>query len=273
MFTRRSTQGRSDSMSSKYRAGKSTSRSKRSFREQTVSQRRLVKDEKPNSPPVVNNSTSSVITLCVGREQRLFAAHEDVLCVSPFFATYCRGQFLESHPKRINLPDEQPEILSGVLEYLYKGDYHPRLLHNRRRDTWELEEDEMDIDGQSKETVFHDASGNVVLKDTAIYCAAEKYGLPELKRLALRKQGLQTGIQCSTILSSARYAYANTPDTESRLRAHYLALIIRSRATFKRSGTMQMEMEKGGKLFFDLFVAMCNHMDDITTASKSPFTR
>lgn len=23
---------------------------------------------------------------------------------------------------------------------------------------------------------------------------------------------------------------------------------------------MQMEMERGGKLFFDLFVAMCNHM-------------
>jgi hypothetical protein len=104
----------------------------------------------------------------VGREQRLFAAHEDVLGVSPFFAACCRGQFLESHTKRITLPDEQPEILSGVLEYLYKGDYHPRLLHNKRRDTWELEEDEMDIDGQNKETVFHDASGNVVLKDTAI---------------------------------------------------------------------------------------------------------
>lgn len=91
-------------------------------------------------------------------------------------------------------------------------------------------------------------------------CAAEKYNLPTLQRLALRKQGLHTGIQCSTILSSARYAYANTPDTESKLRAHYLALIIRSRGTFKRSGTMQMEMERGGKLFFDLFVAMCNHM-------------
>lgn len=23
---------------------------------------------------------------------------------------------------------------------------------------------------------------------------------------------------------------------------------------------MQVEMEKGGRLFFDLFVAMCNHM-------------
>lgn len=26
---------------------------------------------------------------------------------------------------------------------------------------------------------------------------------------------------------------------------------------------MQMEMENGGKLFFDLFVAMSNHIDDI----------
>lgn len=91
-------------------------------------------------------------------------------------------------------------------------------------------------------------------------CSAEKYRLPGLKRVALRKQGLHSGIQCSTILTSARFAYANTPDTDSKLRAHYLALIIRSRSTFKHSGTMQMEMEQGGKLFFDLFVAMCNHM-------------
>lgn len=93
-----------------------------------------------------------------------------------------------------------------------------------------------------------------------LYCTADRYGLDELKRLALRKQGLQSGIQCSTILASARYAYAHTPDTDSKLRAHYLALIIRSRATFKRSGNMQMEMEKGGMMFFDLFVAICNHM-------------
>ena len=91
-------------------------------------------------------------------------------------------------------------------------------------------------------------------------CAAEKYKLPRLQRLALRKQGLHTGIQCSTILASARFVYENTPDTESKLRAHYLALIVRSRSTFMRSGTMQAEMERGGKLFFDLFVALCNHM-------------
>jgi len=34
-----------------------------------------------------------------------------------------------------------------------------------------------------------------------------------------------------------------------------------------------MEMEAGGKLFFDLFVAMCNHMDDIVDLIKgSPHT-
>jgi hypothetical protein len=69
----------------------------------------------------------------------------------------------------------------------------------------------------------------------------------------------------ATILRSARFAYANTPASDSRLRAHYLALVIRSRKTFKRSGTMQMEMEKGDtQFFFDLFVAMCNHIDDIS---------
>ena len=101
----------------------------------------------------------------------------------------------------------------------------------------------------------------------ATKCTADRYGLEDLKRLALRKQGLQSGIQCATILTSARYAYAHTPDTDSKLRAHYLALIIRSRNTFKRSGTMQMEMEAGGRLFFDLFVAMVNHMasSDLTS--------
>jgi hypothetical protein len=113
--------------------------------------------------------TSAIVTLCVGPDQRLFAAHEDVLAMSPFFAACCRGQFLESHSKRINLPEEQAEVFSCVLEYLYKGDYYPRLMHNKRRDTWELEDDGMDIDGQGKEaTLLHQIDGIEILKDTVI---------------------------------------------------------------------------------------------------------
>ncbi|TEA12041.1 hypothetical protein C8034_v006836 [Colletotrichum sidae] len=224
---------------------------------------------------MANNLTSAIITLVVGSEQRLFAAHEDVLCASPFFQAALRGgRYIESSPsstspsaRRIALPDEEPEIFSSVLEYLYKGDYYPRLVHNKRRNSWEIEQ--LSDDKGIESTVYHRAVDGDLLKDTVIYCAAEKYGLEELKRVSLRKQGLQSGIQCSTILASARYAYANTPDSDSKLRAHYLALIIRSRSTFKRSGTMQLEMYNGGtQLFFDLFVALCNHVDDISTVNS-----
>lgn len=226
--------------------------------------------------------TSPIITLVVGKSARLFAAHEDILSHSPFFCAALKGQFLEASTKRVELPDEcvqqednlmtllthprEPEIFSCVLEYLYKGDYYPRLMHNKRRNSWELEDSEDTKSGgrgSVEATIMLSDLGQEILRDTAVYCTAEKFGLEELKRLSLRKQGLQSGIAVDLILRSARFAYDNTPDTDSRLRAHYLALIIRSRKTFKRSGTMQMEMEWGGRLYFDLFVAMCNHIDDI----------
>ncbi|EMR68997.1 hypothetical protein UCREL1_3977 [Eutypa lata UCREL1] len=212
--------------------------------------------------------TPSIITLVIGKEQRIFAAHEDVLCASPWFQKTLSGQYMDpQNSKRIHLPDEEPEIFSSVLEYLYKGDYYPRLVHNKRKNSWEIEQLDEEGGATSESTVYHHGVDGDLLKDTVIYCTADKYGLEELKRVALRKQGLQSGIQCSTILASARYAYTNTPDTDSKLRAHYLALIIRSRSTFKRSGTMQLEMYNGGtQLFFDLFVALCNHVDDISSA-------
>ena len=186
----------------------------------------------------------------MGPDQRLFAAHEEVLSTSPFFAARCLGQYIDANSRRINLPEEVPEVFSSVLEFLYKGDYYPRLLFNKRRNAWELESltETNTGRGPAESTVSHKDYDQALLKDTLLYCAADQYGLDELKRIALRKQGLQTGIQCGTILASARYAYAHTPDNDSKLRGHYLTLIMRSRSTFKRSGTMQMEMERGGRL-------------------------
>jgi len=308
------------SFASKDRAGKTAKKiSKRSFRDDTK-RKMLEKLDSPvgNSSSTTSPSmgspglTSAIVTLVIGPEQRLFAAHEDVLTHSPFFAVALRGQFFEADAKRIDLPDEEPEVLSCVLEYLYKGDYTPRLVHDKRRNAWVLEggvqqspqpdqQQDPSYSPRSNKsynttttttthtggggggarfaanngvstadpTVYLASIGEWILRDTAVYCAAERYGLDELKRLALRKQGLQSGVEVATVLRSARYAYAYTPDSDSRLRAHYLALIIRSRRTFKRSGTMQLEMEMGGKLFFDLFVAMCNHMDDIAGSTTT----
>lgn len=277
------------SFSSKDRVGKVAKPQKRSFRENVnVKQRMLDTMDSPLSNASVSpRLTSPIITVVVGQDQRLFAAHEDVLSHSPFFAAALRDQFFEAGSRRIFLPDEEAEVFSCILEYLYKGDYYPRLMHDKRRNTWMLEGGHPDVDDSPmahtprsgargsvavEPTIYHTGLRDVILRDTAVYCAAERYGLEELKRLALRKQGLQSGIEVGTILRSARYAYEHTPDSDSRLRAHYLALIIRSRRTFKRSGTMQMEMEMGGKLFFDLFVAMCNHMDDIADMTNTPKT-
>lgn len=165
-----------------------------------------------NSSPTTTMN-SAIVTLVVGREQRIFAAHEDILCASPYFQQALHNQplFYEQHSpfsspttpsspgspatasKRIALPDDEPEIFSSVLEYLYKGDYYPRLLHNKRRNSWELERP--DTAGGSDQgveaTIFHHAVDGDLLKDTVIYCTAERFGLDELKRIALRKQGLR----------------------------------------------------------------------------------
>lgn len=117
--------------------------------------------------------------------------------------------------------------------------------------------------GTDPSTIYLSSIDSYILRDTVIYCCAGRFGLLDLKKLSLRKQGMQSAIDCATVLRSARYAYDNTPDTDAQLRAHYLALIIRCRKTFKKSGTMQVEMESGGKLWFDLYVAMCNHIDDV----------
>jgi hypothetical protein len=260
----------------KDRAGKARKVSKRSFRDDAkLRLREQLNHASPDTSPSLGGCSpklnSAIVTLAVGKDQRLFAAHEDVLARSPWFAEACRAQFFESQ-RCISLPDDEPEIFSAVLEFLYKGDYYPRLMHDKKRNTWSLE-DALDLTtttttsmsprmeahskkpGSSNESasVFHHGVGDFILRDTAVYCIALKLQLPELQRLALRKQGLQSGIDIATILRSARFAYANTPPSDSRLRAHYLALIIRSRKTFKRSGTMQMEMEMGGtQMFFDL---------------------
>lgn len=124
--------------------------------------------------------------LRVGPEKRLFAAHEAILRISPFFAAHCTAQTpnpnaprprltQQSPSKRIDLPDEQAEVLSCVLEYLYKGDYYPRLRHNSRTQTWELEDADAGVGagtsgelGQATATVFHHRARGVILRDTAI---------------------------------------------------------------------------------------------------------
>ena len=110
------------SFKSRDRAGKAIKSSKRSFREQTKLKMQQKMDSPPTgrlakAPPTTEEHdadegrgsstlTSPIVTLIVGRDQRLFAAHEDVLSLSPFFKAALKGQFFESASKRVELLDE-----------------------------------------------------------------------------------------------------------------------------------------------------------------------
>lgn len=50
--------------------------------------------------------TSPIITMVVGQDQRLFAAHEDVMSISPFFRAILKEKVLEDGVKQMALPDE-----------------------------------------------------------------------------------------------------------------------------------------------------------------------
>lgn len=53
--------------------------------------------------------------MVVGREQRLFAAHEDVLSISPYFRDALKEKSGEDDSKQLALPDELVPVLSYYL--------------------------------------------------------------------------------------------------------------------------------------------------------------
>lgn len=65
--------------------------------------------------------------MVVGRDQRLFAAHEDVLCRSPFFAATLKGQFFEAGAKKVKLPDEYVKtLLQGLVPMADMSSENPK---------------------------------------------------------------------------------------------------------------------------------------------------
>ena len=104
------------------------------------------------------------MTIAVGPAQRLFAAHEDVLSKSPYFAQACQAQFFEPANKRVELLNEEPEVFSAVLEYLYKGDYSPQLAYDKKRSSFYLTK----LEGRTPDSTVQ-YNGSSILKDTAIY--------------------------------------------------------------------------------------------------------
>ncbi|KAF8454639.1 hypothetical protein BDZ91DRAFT_668029 [Kalaharituber pfeilii] len=154
---------------------------------------------------------SPIITLLIGPPERETAltAHQLFLSRSPFF----QNIFSASPTPTVSLPDEDLDAMGCFLQFLYTGEYFPRIIKSRTGEE-HLEKDPTDPNSSSE--IDEDGAG--LLKHAKVYTLAEKLGLAELKHLAHAKIH-RINSTAKGELAYARFVYANTPREDTTIRA------------------------------------------------------
>ncbi|KAL7268421.1 hypothetical protein RUND412_008956 [Rhizina undulata] len=152
---------------------------------------------------------SPIITILIGTppsETKLFA-HLALLQKSPYFVEEC-ASFTFATPaadRQISLPDTELDPFGCFLQFLYTGEYTPRLVpaaHNPHELILEVDPD-VTLEQQL------DEDGTHLLKHAKVYTLADKFGIEELKELAHKKIH-RINSTAKGELAYARYVYAHT---------------------------------------------------------------
>lgn len=69
------------------------------------------------------NLISPQVTLCVGPKKITFHVSRDVLCRLPYFQAALTGGFREAADNEIVMPEERPDTIAALVEFLYNGVY------------------------------------------------------------------------------------------------------------------------------------------------------
>lgn len=64
-----------------------------------------------------------IIILSVGQEKDQYHVHQDTLCKLPFFQAALQGGFKEASEKAIVMPEDDPNSVAALIEFLYTGNY------------------------------------------------------------------------------------------------------------------------------------------------------
>jgi hypothetical protein len=83
--------------------------------------------------PVINSRanykssrySSPIIPVRVGPHAETFPVHRDILTKSEYFRKALDGEFREAGDQAIDLPEEDPDIFSFVIAYLYEEKFVP----------------------------------------------------------------------------------------------------------------------------------------------------
>lgn len=199
----------------------------------------------PRSPPGFDDCASGfdspTFALIVGPEEKTFTAHGSFLSQSPVFEKICKSHFRESQTYQIDLPEDEPDTIRAILQYLYAGNFHHYGTLEFAGSTW---------------------AASMQLAD--MYVTAEKYQLSSLKDLVLTKLGHFIDVEERPIdfFSTAKAIYAGTPDTDRGWRTFFQNFVINlekpSHMCTTVRGVFDRCIAEGGTMAIDIVLAICN---------------
>lgn len=139
-----------------------------------------------------------MVTLFVGTSQKPFYVHVDLLCdASSFFKAAFTGGFKESSDKTMQLPEDDENIFSLFVDWLY---------HQRYEMLPQPGDDDEDTYDEDDHVVKVRKEGDRYLSAFKVYVLAEKYDVPDLKWL-LTKTLFADGGSCRHGPSNASISY------------------------------------------------------------------
>ncbi|PGG95138.1 hypothetical protein AJ80_10017 [Polytolypa hystricis UAMH7299] len=139
----------------------------------------------------------SDLTLCC--QSKNFAIHRCIVCLqSEYFKKALTGDFKEASSRIINL-DDDPFIVEKIVQYLYGANYD---------DDSSPSEGRNNIPSESGNDIAS-GSRNPAEINAQVYIAADRYAIPDLKTLAIRKleSYLEKDWQSGEFISVLEIAY------------------------------------------------------------------
>lgn len=121
------------------------------------------------------NLMSPTVKLLIGPDSVVFQTSQEILCRLPFFRAALQGGFVEASANTINMPEDEPQTVAALIEFLYTGSYsYPYLT------TSDIEQDgEDEVTAPAVELTegeYH----------VSVYATAHKYGCTKLEDAAFQ---------------------------------------------------------------------------------------
>lgn len=156
-----------------------------------------------------------MVKVIVGPSSQIFYAHEGILTKVDYFDRTLSGGFMESKTREVTLPDDDPQIFSSVLEFLYSEEYSAR---------FKMAGGTKGVKGVKSIPGYNGVGLSRHLRAAAmrhakIYCLADKFGMAKLQKLVLEKLRFCGPLRNTNFLEVASYLVANSSDYQGEVSA------------------------------------------------------